>query len=541
MGKGPGPDHPMCSGEEMVYMRKTWIILYILFFALGVPSVGAQKTTVPSPIPAKDNQKVLYQGLLPDDPLGRSTPRGTVLGFLRAVGREDYERAVEYLDTKQPPKRAIQLARQLQSILDMELSREVADLDRKARAGKDDSLGRPFEKIGSIRTGGRTFEINLERVQRDDEPPVWLFSSETLRGVPEVWAELDIPFAERYLPQVLTQKTLLYLPWWRWLLFVLLIPAILLVSWLVTRLVTPLIRLTIRRISSREDESWIERIKRPIRLLVFGLGSFAYAAIPSSVLASLLWRRVAQTVTVISLTWLSLHLIDIILEKHRANQRRESSGKTAFWRLLGQLSKVLTVVAGGAILLYYAGFNLTAILTGLGVSGIAIAFAAQKTLENLFGGIMIVSDKPIRVGDFCRAGEHRGVVEDIGLRSTRIRTVDRTVVSVPNGQLSAMSLENFTLRDKIRFKHVINIKREITSKQLREVLHGVRTMLNQNEHVEPQSARVRLTAIKDSSFELEVFAYVLATSWEIFLKIQEDLLLDMIDIVEASGSSLAPA
>ena len=95
---------------------------------------------------------------------------------------------------------------------------------------------------------------------------------------------------------------------------------------------------------------------------------------------------------------------------------------------------------------------MTAVVAGIGVGGIAVALAAQKTLENLIGGITIVSDQPIRVGDFCRVGEYQGTVQAVGLRSTRIRTLGRTVVSIPNGQLAVMNIENFSLRDKIWFQ-----------------------------------------------------------------------------------------
>lgn len=524
-------------------MRKRVIlVLPILFLFFGFAScLAGDRQIPPSPAVQKTDQKTTVQDSPTDDPLGRSTPQGTVIGFLRAMMKEDYERGIEYLDTKQPPKRAIQLARQLQSILDRELSREVAELSRKTQGDRIDNERHDLEKIGAIRLGDHSYDITLERIRREGDPPVWLFSADTLKRVPEIQAQIETPAAERYLPLALTRTRVLHVPLWRWLLFLLLIPSLLLISWLVTRLLTPLARPLIRRVTPNQGEGVIERLQKPFRLLVLGLASFAYAPMASSVLACLFWRRVAQTLTVISLAWLCLRLIDVLLEKSRANQPAESSGRTAFVRLLAQLGKAVTIVVGAAILLYYAGFNLTAVLAGLGVSGIAIAFAAQKTLENLFGGIMIVSDKPIRVGDFCRAGEHRGVVEDIGLRSTRIRTSDRTLVSVPNGQLSIMSLENFTMRDKIRFKHIINLKRETTSDQLRAVLGRVREMLDKNGHIEPHSTRVRLTAIKNSSFELEVFAYVMATSWETFLKIQEELLLDMIDIVESSGSALAPA
>ena len=151
----------------------------------------------------------------------------------------------------------------------------------------------------------------------------------------------------------------------------------------------------------------------------------------------------------------------------------KSSGKIALARLLNKTIKAIIIIIGATFIFYMANLNLTAVITGLGVGGIAIAFAAQKTLENLFGGVMIISDQPIRVGDFCRAGEFQGIVEDIGLRSTKLRTLNRTVVSVPNGQLAMMSLENFTVRDKILFRHKFQLRYESSADQLRFVIAGI--------------------------------------------------------------------
>jgi MscS family membrane protein len=197
------------------------------------------------------------------------------------------------------------------------------------------------------------------------------------------------------------------------------------------------------------------------------------------------------------------------------------------------------MIIGGFVILYIAGINITPALAGLGIGGIAIALASQRTLENLFGGIMILSDQPVRVGDLCRVGDTMGKVEHIGLRSTRFRTLNRTLVSVPNGQLAMMSLENFTMRDKIWFHHTLHLRYETTADHLRYILAEIRRMLYEHPKVESPSARIRLFGFGSSSLDLEIFAYVLETSYEVFLEIQEDLLLRLMDIIEASGSGFA--
>jgi MscS family membrane protein len=247
----------------------------------------------------------------------------------------------------------------------------------------------------------------------------------------------------------------------------------------------------------------------------------------------------ASTLTVIGASWLGVRFIDILFNLKEERLTAVSSDKISLVQLGRKLSKVTAVILGALLILYIAGMNLTAVLAGLGVGGIAVALAAQKTLENLIGGITIVSDQPIRVGDFCKVGDYQGTVEAVGLRSTRIRTLDRTIVSIPNGQLATMNLENFTLRDKIWFRHVLNLRYETSPDQLRYILAGIREMLYKHPKVETASARVRFIGFGNSSLNLEVFAYVVEKDYGTFLHIQEDLLLRIMDIVEGSGSGFA--
>jgi MscS family membrane protein len=276
-----------------------------------------------------------------------------------------------------------------------------------------------------------------------------------------------------------------------------------------------------------------------LRILVFASAIWFVSFLSQSVITSTFWSYVALTLTVFGATWLCVRIIDVLFKLKQSQLVVTSSGKISMVQLGRKLSKIMAVIVGTVVIFYIAGINIAAVLTGLGIGGIAIAFAAQKTLENLFGGIMIISDQPIRVGDFCRAGDYIGTVENIGLRSTRIRTLERTVVSVPNGQLAVMSLENFTMRDKIWFHHTLHLRYETTADQLRYILAEIRKMLYEHSKVESPSARIRLIGFGNSSLDLEVFAYVLETKYESFLHIQEDLLLRIIDIIEASGSGFA--
>jgi MscS family membrane protein len=190
-------------------------------------------------------------------------------------------------------------------------------------------------------------------------------------------------------------------------------------------------------------------------------------------------------------------------------------------------------------ILYLAGVNLSAALATLGIGGIAVALAAQKTIENLFGGISILSDRVMRVGDLCRVGDTIGTVEDIGLRSTRIRTYERGLISVPNGALAAANVENLSARDKMRVFCKLGLRYETSRKQLEAVLAQVTTMLRNHPRVESASAWTRLARLGDSALELELQAYVLTRDWDDYAAVREDLLMRVMEIVESCGTSLA--
>jgi MscS family membrane protein len=508
------------------------LVVFIVASGFAAPKPGTLPGTKEAQRPAEP--KVVY-----DDPLGRSTPEGTVFGFTKSATQGEYDQALQYLDTKATGIRAQKLIDALLVILERGFSGKLAMLSNKPEGFLDDSLPPSKERIGTVKTSSGSLDILLERVQRGNHPPIWLFSAETLKNVPEIYKESDVRTIDTYLPKFLVNTWFLWFPLWKWFLVLLLIPLLFGLSILVTRLFTLMLMLFVRRIGKVRADQHVVRLAGPLRILVFALAIWFISLLSGSVITSAFWTYVAAILTVIGGTWLCVRVIDLVFKLKQSQLAVTSSSKISMVQLGRKLSKVMVVIVGALVIFYIAGINIAAALTGLGIGGIAIAFAAQKTLENLFGGIMIISDQPIRVGDFCQAGEHSGTVENIGLRSTRIRTLKRTVVSVPNGQLALMSLENFAMRDKIWFHHTLNLRYETTADQLRYILAEIRKMLYEHSKVESLSARIRLIGFGKSSLDLEVFAYVLETEYEAFLHVQEDLLLRFMDIIEASGSGFA--
>ena len=472
-----------------------------------------------------------------DDPLGRSTPQGTVVGFLKAMQREDYERAVDFLDTRQTGKRAELLAIELHHVLDEGLSTVTTTLSVKPEGNLQDYLPDNRELVGTVKTKRGEYRILLERVQKENNPPVWLFSSETLKLVPQIYDEIDVPWLEKHMPAAMTETRLAGQPLYRWILPLVVLPLVLFLGWLFTRAIFALVRKPMRKRFGEAVMSKLRGIGKPLMLLFAAGAVYVLSLGSASLLTRLFWTFMASTMAVVGLTWLILYLIDAGAD---IIERRRPEAANAVIRLSATLMKALAVVVGLVVIFYYfAGINLTAVVAGLGIGGIAVAFAAQKTIENFFGGLFLVWDKPIRLGDYCKAGEHAGTVEHIGIRSTQIRTPSRTVVSIPNGLLSSISVENLTLRDRILFKHTLNLRYETTADQLRYILAQIRELLYQHPRVDSTTARIRFVGFGQSSMDLEIFAYVLETEYEAFLAVQEDLLLRIMDLVESSGSGFA--
>jgi MscS family membrane protein len=208
--------------------------------------------------------------------------------------------------------------------------------------------------------------------------------------------------------------------------------------------------------------------------------------------------------------------------------------------LLGErILKAVIFGVGVLAVLGHLGFNMSTALAGLGIGGLAIGFGAQKTIENLFGGVSVLGDEVFRVGDVCRFGDRTGVVEDIGLRSTRIRTEERTLLAIPNGTVATINLENLTRRDKILFKTTLGLRPESKADHVRFVLSEIRRLLYSHAKVETKTVRVRLTDIAGGSLSVEVLSYILTRDFNEFAAVREDLLLRIMDVMEDSGGGLA--
>ena len=511
-----------------------WIIAIV--FTLFICPAGAQTPDATAPKASASTENAAT------DHLDRLTPFGCVRGFLLAANRGDYAQAAEYLDVLTTPARSQELARQLEALINYERSWRLDHLARKPEGDLEDHLSKNRDRAGHIETASGKLDIYLDRVQRRDSPQIWLFSSETVKAVPKAYEEIGSPLVARFVPPPLLTVNFLSIPLWRWLAIIVGIPLAVVLASLVSRALSPLLRHAIFRIT-REDNNDNERLlplSGPLRLIFFAVALRIFGGSSDSLLKRQFWADLSAIFVVIGLAWLIIELSDFMSYlTSRRLLRRGATGKLAIVSLARRVFNIVVVIAVGIILLHRAGVNVTAMLAGVGVGGIALALAAQKTLENFFGGISVIMREAIRVGDFCKIADQTGTIEDVGLGSTSVRTLDRTLVSVPNAQIAQMNLENMSMRDKFWFHHVLGLRRDTSPEQMRSVLNGIDKMLQSHLNIEKETARIQLIAFGSSSLDIEVFAYVNETKFESFLRIQQDLLLGIIDIVAASGTALS--
>lgn len=477
------------------------------------------------------------------DPYRRETPYGAFLGFMRAAARENWATAAEYVQwPKNSRTSREEIAKQFKAVVDECFTGNLEKLSRTPLSGVDDGLGPGFEQAGTIvGPGNESFGVLLVRTQPAEGPPIWLISSQTLREIPAAFADLSVPELDRLMPSPLRLQVGGRYRLWQVLAILLLLPA----AWLAARLlVHGASRLAGRAARRRRDFLEFRHGLAPFRaplalLLAIPLHALFVGRLGLPLLGRYAYARGVRLALTLAVGWLLVRLIDFLTS--RATTRLLASGQAAASPLtLGRRVLQGVVVAGAALAaLGVLGVNPTTTLAGLGIGGLALAFAAQKSLENLFGGVVVLTDKVVRVGDIVRIGTVEGAVEDVTLYATRIRTIERAVVSIPNGMMMASQIENLSRRDKFLFRHTLGLTFDTTPAQVQAVLDGCRGRLAAGPLVEPGTSRVRFLRLNAYSLDVEVFAYLIVPDWAAFLAAQEELLLDLMKIVERAGSGFA--
>jgi MscS family membrane protein len=350
----------------------------------------------------------------------------------------------------------------------------------------------------------------------------WMISSRTIEGFPD-WLKRSV-----YEQAV-----------WKWIALMMLIA--------MTAVVVVVIhRLARRGLSGHSAGAHLRRLATPVALwllapLVLNLVN-RQLTLTGWVSGSL--TLVYKAIAYFSLAWITWTGSMAVAEAVIASPKIPDQSLNA--HLLRLAARTFGIVAVIVIIFYISnqlGVPLYGLVAGLGVGGIAIALAAQPTIENFIGGLNLFADRPVSVGDFCRYGEdptsHAGTVESIGIRSTRIRGADDTVTTIPNAEFSKMHIVNYAGRRRMLLLTVLGLRYETTGDQLRFVLARLREMLLAHPRVVDDEPNVRFVGFGDSALNVEIRVHIGTSDGIEFSAIREDIYLRVMNIVKDAGTGFA--
>ncbi len=537
------------------------------------------------------------------DPLGRDTPRGTVDGLLKALAQRDYERAGQYLkpsdrevqelraaqervaraqqapdiapagpeepesaeaasssrdnapadapsgavppsDTELPvslSERAV-LARTFQALLDRAgVLAEFTALSSRPEGATNDGYPADIEEVGVFR-GKRPIPILLARdLDESTGRLVWRLSRQTIsdfqRVVPPEVQQVLIEKVEQEEPGLLVRGA----PVQDWIQLL----AIAFLCFFAFYLVAQAVLFGLRRMIAIPERSPLYALVftvLPPSCLLFAVAAFQIITnrIEISIVAQQSLLRYNGILGWVAVLWFAMRVIDslarLALSRLEERQARQSKGAIS---LIERTVKLIILAFGAFVILDALGFDVTTGLAALGVGGLAIALGAQKTIENLVGSVTVVADRPIQIGDFCEIGNIQGIVEDIGIRSTRIRTLDRTVVSIPNADLASQQINNLSARDRFRFAPVIRLENRTEPADVRLAIAGIAALLAAHPAIDQTTSRVLLADFGDGSLDIEVQGYILVSDFVESRHVRNELLLGIVELLAKAGIRLA--
>jgi MscS family membrane protein len=463
--------------------------------------------------------------------------------FLRAVDRNDYVSAARYMQLSRDEQGHPELlARDIRELLDCCFDQPLATISDADTGALDDGLPLDQERVGPLKIGDHHADILLVRVDHPPGGKIWLISSQTLEEIPALHALITESRVERLMPQSLQRHVLFGLSLAHWLVWL----GSFLAPLLCFTLLAQAIIFLIGKVPWNEEKrSFVlnvcEQIKWPVvQILAIAVVLVSLPRLGFPLRFRIVNQRLGAVAVVILTTSILRRLVTIFFDRTRAELLRRDRTHPASLLLLGErLLKVLLAIAAGFAILTAAGVDTRTALTGLGIGGIAVAFGAQKTVENLLGGILLISDRAIAIGDVCSISDRMGTIEDITLRSVRMRTLEQTLLSIPAGMLSQANIENFRTRTKILMTSTARLQYSASAAQISAVRDGIYNLLIQDVRVEGSTARVNLTDFGQWAIELQIWAYLLTPDIMKFHQIRQDILLQIAHIIETEGCRFA--
>jgi MscS family membrane protein len=478
-----------------------------------------------------------------EEPVDEASPRATVSAFWRLCRSGDFVSASRYLDL---PKASLGqgplLARRLKAVLDRKAWIDLETLSPLEKGNLEDGLPHAFEEIAKIPGDlSRPESVRLFKRPNPGDGPAWVFSRSTVEHINGWYMHLDQRWMLEHLPPSLLRPGPKELLVWQWIA----LPRLFLVFWEVSRVLSNVSRWGFGRLAARTKSSWddalVAKLGGPLRLVwtllltllvVPWLGLYLPAAkFVQSLISGGFYFAFFWVVSRLIEVWGHVAMGSPWATEHSAAKSLVPIGVR-----LGQIAVLAIAVVA---LISALGYPAASLIAGLGVGGLAIALAAQKTVENLFGAFTLGFDQPFRVGDFVKVEDFMGTVESIGLRSTKIRTLDRTVITIPNGKLSEMRLETFAPRDRIRLAFDLALDYSTTAEQMQAVIAKIGEYLRGHPSVERDSIVVWFKELGKHALVIELQVYFLTADWGEFQRLRQSTLFEFMRIIEGAGAKFA--
>ena len=522
------------------------LALFALLLLVGLGVATPSPAQVPAAEPPPSSEAPAEEREPETKDVAPDSPRASLRAYLDAARAGDWDEAARYLQLPDEPHAGgPALAERLKAVLDHHLWFDLEEVSPDSGGDRDDGLSPDLEQVGDIPIGDDRIEpVRLVRTS-DDRGAFWAFSRATVARVDDWYARLD----DRWIRDLLTDAGLdvLLLPgpwdilWWQWIA----LPLLVVVAWALGRLLGAFTRKVFGRAFARTRATWddalLQRVGAPLTF-AWGLLVF-YAAMPSLDLtppAERLINALLSAGAVIVVFWAMWRSVDVFVTVLLSLPSAAESPSARSLLVVGaNVGKGVIAGAGVVATLAAFGYPVATLVAGLGIGGLALAFGAQKTVENLFGSISLAVDQPFRVGDFVKVQDFVGNVESIGLRSTRFRTLDRTVVSIPNGQVADMRLESFSARDRMRLATTIGVEYGTTHAQMSEVLEGFERVLREHPKIWPDAMVVKFKEFGASSLDIEIMAWFQVPTWADFQLCRQEALLGFMKVVEDAGTAFA--
>jgi MscS family membrane protein len=526
-------------------LRRLALVVLAVALVLGLVASNAAAFTLQFPGLSPSATKPASAGAAnaggaspaPEEKIAPDSPRASLTDFNRLTRAGDYPKAARYLDLSEVDQSdGPLLAKHLREVLDRHLWIDVDRLSPEPHGNGDDGLAPDREELGNVPGAAGKPEpvVIVRRVDRVGAR--WVFSASTVAQIDAWYEHLE----NRWLIEHLPKWALLFGPhelrWWQWLA----LGPLLIASWLVGFAITRASRFVIRRVMHEHSAETARKLRGPATLA--WMIAISYAALPWLGLyepADAYVRRGLSAALLVALFWALWKAVE--LSQHTwstSHWAKNSLTAASLLMLAARMGKFAVAAFAFVAVLAELGYPVTSIITGLGIGGVALALAAQKTVENLFGAFSLAVDQPFREGDVIQVDSISGTVESIGLRSTRIRTADQTLISIPNGKLAEMRVETISARRQIRFYCVLGLAYS-TSQHMTRLLSGIESAVRAAPETVKEGLSVRFIGLTDSAMNVEVAVMIATSDFSKFSEIRQSLLLQMVEAVERAGGALA--